>query len=119
MPSSRTDRALRPGHLAGIAFILAVAIVVVVAVMSRAGSADTEGRAAPVTAPAWATADRLVLPDQFDSVGELRFVPYRARRETWNDEEIAEYWLDPKDIGLEVLDARVEEYIRHLLDAVP
>ena len=119
MPCSRIGRAPGPRSGARPVAFLAVAAVVVAAVMSCTASADTQSRVAPVAAPAWATHDRLVLPEHFDSIGELRFVPHRARRETWSDEDISEHWLDPRDIGLEVLDARVEEYIRNLLGAIP
>lgn len=97
--------------------VLAVAIVL--AVMLPGRSADTQKVEPPPLRYEWVTADRLVLPDDFSGSDELSWVPYRPRRERWTQEQINEYWLDPTDIGLDVLDAKVEKHVQSLLEEVP
>ena len=94
-------------------------LVAVVAVMLPRESADTVDEPPVPLRYEWATADRLVLPDDYGEPVAPEWVAYRPRRESWTDEQIAEYWLDPHEIGLEVLDARVEEHVRMLLREVP
>ncbi|MFW6293956.1 MAG: hypothetical protein ACOC7V_16775 [Spirochaetota bacterium] len=107
-------------HLALAVLVLSlVAVLIVVAVMLPGRSADTVDVPAPALRYEWATVDRLVLPDDFESLGELEWVPYRPRREVWTDEQIAEHWLDPAAIGLDVLDEQVEAHVRNLLEEVP
>ncbi|MFP4114212.1 MAG: hypothetical protein ACOC2Y_08170 [Spirochaetota bacterium] len=111
---------VEPLHLVGAVVVLSlIAVVIVVAVMSPRRSADTQDETPPPMRSEWVTVDRLVIPRDFARADELDWVPYRPRREVWTDEQIAEYWLDPREIGLDVLDAEVEEHIRELLREVP
>jgi hypothetical protein len=95
-----------------------VAVLVVVAVMLPRRSADTVEETPPPARYEWATVERLVLPDDFAVVERFERVPYRPRRERWTDRQLDEYWLDPQEIGLEVLDERVEEQMRRLFEEV-
>ncbi len=104
--------------LVAIIATLVVVVLVSVAVMSSPGTADNGERPVRTPAPEWASADRLVLPDHGEPDG-IPFVPFRPRRERWSRQEIAEYWLDPQEIGVDVLDQRVENYMRELLREVP
>ena len=97
----------------------ALAVAVVLAVMLPGRRADP-----PTGGPAdrraeWATAERLVLPRVSWSADEDRWEPSTPRRERWSHEEIGRYWVDPAQIGFELLDRRVEERIRRLLEEVP
>lgn len=103
--------------MAGVATLLLLALISA-AVLSRPRSSDNQGESVRAPGPEWANADRLVVPD-YGETGVPPFVPFRPRRETWSEQEIGEYWLDPQEIGLEVLDERVESYIRELLREVP
>ena len=96
-----------------------LAVLIIVAVMLPGRSADTLDEPPPPDREGWATIDRLVLPDDFADAGELEWTPYRPRRQTWTDEQLDEYWLDPEAIGLDVLDRRVEEQMRSLFEEVP
>jgi len=96
-----------------------VGVLIAVAVIVPGEPADTVVVGPPTLRSEWVTADRLVLPDDFASGGELEWVPHRPRREVWTDEQIGEYWLDPSEIGLDVLDEQVENEIRDLLQGVP
>jgi hypothetical protein len=107
-------------HVVGLAVLLSlIAVIVVLAVMSPRRSADTVTETPPPAGYEWVTAERLVVPRDFAQPDELDWVPYRPRREAWTDEQIAEYWLDPEAIGLDVLDEEVEEHIRSLFREVP
>ena len=111
---------LGPLHLASIAVVLVlVSVLLGVLVNSARQPADTQSEAPPPLRYEWATADRLVLPEDFAGSDELEWVPRRPRREVWTDDQIADYWLDPDEIGREVLDDQVEEHIRALLQEVP
>ena len=105
-------------HLAAAA-VVAVTSLVMIAVLLRSDSVDGDGSEPYEPGFDWAKPERLVLPDTAEQFRALRFVPYRPRREIWTAGDIAEYWLDPRTIGLEVLDTRVEEHIRRLLEEVP
>lgn len=96
-----------------------LAVALILAVMLPGRSADTLDEPPPPDREGWATVDRIVLPDDFADAGELEWTPYRPRRETWTEEQLDEYWLDPEAIGLDVLDRRVEEQIRGLFEEVP
>ena len=106
-------------YVLGVLGLSAVAVLIVLAVMVPRRSADTVDVSPPPLRYEWATTDRLVLPDGFARAGELEWVAFRPRREAWSEDQLAEYWLDPATIGIEVLDERVEEYIRSLLREVP
>jgi len=112
-------------ELSGLHVVLATAalslvgVLIAVAVIVPRGTADTVAVDPPPLRSEWVTADRLVLPEDYASGGELEWVPHRPRREVWTDEQIAEYWLDPSEIGLDVLDEQVENEMRDLLREVP
>lgn len=108
----------RVAVLVAVIATLVVVVLVSVAVMSGPRPTDNEERPVRSPAPEWANADRLVLPDHGEPEG-IPFVPFRPRRERWSEQEIAEYWLDPQEIGVDVLDQRVENYVRELLREVP
>ena len=105
--------------LAAGAVLLLVLAGLLIAVISRPESADTEDERPAASGYEWANGDRLVLPDDYGAPAELDWLPYRPRREAWTDDQVAQYWLDPQAIGLEVLDERVEEHVRRLLEEVP
>lgn len=110
---------LGPLHLAALGAVLVLlGVLAGVLVNSARQPADTQTEAPPLRYE-WATRDRLVLPEDFGGSDELEWVPHRPRREAWTSEQIAEYWLDPDEIGREVLDEQVEEHIRALLQEVP
>lgn len=99
----------------------AVAVGLTALVMLGGKSADTEVRGETVEPASgmydWIDADELVVPD------ELRlnpsWVPYRARRERWDDAEAAQHWIDPQEIGVDVLADQVETRVLEILEDVP
>lgn len=107
---------IRPLHIVlaalGISLLL---VLVIIAMNPRAESTDTLDVPLGAELHPWATADRLVVPEDF-SLLELQWVPYRGRRSEWTPEQVAEYWNDPRQIGLEVLERRLEAEIRSLLE---
>ena len=112
-------------HVVGVVLLLAlVAVGIVVMVMLPGRSADTLDTVARVGSGnpaefAWITPERLIVPDESASARQMQWVPHRPRRERWTDADVLEHWLDPAEIGLEVLDERVETYIRRLCEEVP
>ncbi len=118
MRSSFSELKHRGALVPAAIIVTLVAVAVSTAVISRRGPADNGERPVDTTAPEWASPDRLVLPDHGEPDG-IPFVPFRPRRERWTEQEIAEYWFDPQEIGVDVLDERVERSIRELLRGVP
>ncbi len=98
--------------------VSAIAVLVVVAVMLPSGNADTIDSGVRGV-PDWVTPERLIVPDEGAELRQLQWVPHRPRREIWSDDDAAEYWLDPAQIGLDVLEEQVEAYIRRLFEEVP
>jgi hypothetical protein len=109
---------IRPIHvILGALALSLIAVIIVLAVMLPGRNADT-GSMEPVEEAEhpWATADRLVVPEDFSRL-EFEWVPYRGRRSVWTPEQVGEYWYDPNEIGLEILGERLEAEIRSLLEA--
>jgi hypothetical protein len=102
-----------------VARLALIGVLIALALGRPDASADTLDAALPPLAYEWVTVDLLVLPDDYASAGEFEWVPHRPRRDGWTDDQIAEYWLDPAAIGLDVLNDRVENEMRNLLMEVP
>lgn len=118
----RGDRARRPLLpyliVGGLVLAMLVLAVVLASVQSTPDSTENEEvREQPGFE--WADADRLAIPDEASEPGTIDWVLSRPRREVWGAEEISEYWLDPAEIGRQLLDEQVEREIRELLREVP
>lgn len=61
----------------------------------------------------------LEVPDEIERflAPELRF--YREPREKWTREEVDRFWIDPKELGIEVLTKKNRNKVREILDSVP
>ena len=106
--------------VAGLA-VIAAGIAVIVMIASR--PTDTENRADASAAPDGPaqviSADDLLVENELVRGTEPEWVPYRPRRDVWSDSDIDEHWIDPAEIGVDVLGTQVEETIRDLLEDVP
>ena len=100
-----------------------VAVAITVAVMLPRRLVDTDNRVPEaMDLPArydWIDVSDLVVEDELVRGTELRWIPFRARRERWSEADAAEHWIDPRDIGVEVLEAEVDESIRRMLEDAP
>ena len=67
----------------------------------------------------WVAPDLLYVPDELSSGMEPSWSSYRERREVWSADEVAEHWIDPLEIGVDLLEETVDEEIRKLLEAFP
>jgi hypothetical protein len=112
---------LTRNHLLFGALALAVLILLIlIAVMLSGENAENEIEDGVHTIRyEWITPDRLVAPDDFSSVPQLEWVPYRPRKDRWTAEDIDEHWYDPAEIGLDVLKERIEADVHSLLEEVP
>jgi hypothetical protein len=113
---------LRLGILISVVVVLAaVAVGITAAVMLPRRNVDNNIRseADQVRAMEWIDADDLVLRNELEQGTQPAWVPYRERREQWSDADVREHWIDPRAIGLEVLEAQVEQDIQRMLSEVP
>ena len=100
-----------------------VALAITVAVIVGGRSVDI--RSETVENPArpgrfdWIDATDLVVEDELARGTEIRWVPFLPRRERWTESEAQEHWIDPRQIGIDVLEAQVSEDIRLMLEVVP
>ena len=108
---------IRPVHIIlGAVALSALLVLVLLLVMLPSNSADTEStEQVDEEVFGWATADRLVAPEDFSQL-EFEWVPYRGRRTTWTEEQVFEYWNDPDTVGIEVLGQMLEAEVRTLLE---
>jgi hypothetical protein len=45
--------------------------------------------------------------------------PFRPRLQRWSDEQVARYWIPPKDVALEIVSAENDRRIEEMLQNVP
>ena len=100
-----------------------VAVAVTVAVTVARGSADTVGGIVEVPASSdrfnWIGVEDFVVEDELARGTEPSWIAFRPRKERWTESDVEEHWIDPREIGVDVLGARVRESIRQRLEDVP
>jgi len=99
-----------------------VALIVTVIVMMARRPSDTEimdvATPADGPLPVVSPAD-LIVENELARGTRPQWVPYRPRRDRWSEEDVDEHWIDPAQIGIDVLNTQVEQAIRDLLEDVP
>lgn len=107
----------------GVTLALAVvAVGITLAVMLPGRPVDTRDS---VTAAdeereqSWVRLEHLLLPDELEESTQTRPVAYRELRDRWAAGDAQEHWIDPRQIGLDVLDQEVTAAIRKVLEEVP
>jgi hypothetical protein len=118
------DREIGLGLVLGIVgglSVVAVAITVAVIIGGRSvDSRDEIVESPPVTGRFdWIDVTNLVVEDELARGTDIRWVPFRPRRERWTESDAQEHWIDPRQIGIDVLEAQVNEDIRSMLEDVP
>lgn len=109
--------------LALVGALAVVAVLITLAVMVGGRSVDnvSETVEMPVVAERfdWIDADELVVEDELARGTEIRWIPFRPRRERWTESDVEEHWIDPREIGIDVLETQVNDNIRLMLEDVP
>ena len=99
---------------------LVVGVVLVMALSRRPADNKRDGPAQSIgNLYDWVTVDMLHIPNELAIGTTPRWVPYRDRRERWSVENVEEYWLDPQEIGIDILEETVHDEIYQLLEAFP
>ena len=100
-----------------------VAVLITAAVMVAGRSVDSSSETVEIPVAAgrfeWIDADDLVVEDELARGTEIRWIPFRPRRERWTKLDAEEHWIDPRQIGIDVLEAQVNENIRLMLEEIP
>ena len=102
--------------------VLALAAVgITLAVMLPGRNADTSSRTEPADEPAaaWVTTGHLVVENELERGTSPHWVPFREMKDSWTNEDAALHWLDPRQIGVDVLEEEVTTSIRRMLEEVP
>ena len=109
--------------LALVGALAVVAVLITLAVMVGGRSVDnvSETVEMPVVAERfdWIDADELVVEDELARGTTIRWMPFRPRRERWTESDVEEHWIDPREIGIDVLETQVNDNIRLMLEDVP
>lgn len=96
--------------------------------LSRPGSLSVvdggTGTAGGETAPGAGSAvridpDRLMIPDERETAIGAGWVPSRSPAGSWTAKDIAPYWTDPVELGIEILSRRNRDLIRSVLEGQP
>lgn len=105
------------GALAVVAALITVAVIL----GRRPVDSRSETVGPPVTAGRfdWIDADDLVIEDELARGTEIRWIPFRPVREQWAESDGEEHWIDPRRIGIDVLEARINDEIRLMLEDIP
>ena len=122
MSPDMTDRKMPIRTIAavfGIFTFLAVLILVSVMLGRSPDSSSDEVTSSVITRFDWIEADDLVFEDELARGTEIRWIPFRPRRDQWSELDAEEHWIDPRQIGIEVLEGRIHELIRLALEEVP
>lgn len=109
--------------LAVVGAVAVVAVLVTATVMVAGRSVDSSSETVEIPVVAgrfeWIDADDLVVEDELARGTEIRWIPFRPRRERWTESDVEEHWIDPRRIGIDVLEAQINENIRLILEDVP
>jgi hypothetical protein len=102
--------------------VVAIALVVLLVVSFSLRPAEDKSRDNSGELGAlygWVTAETLYVPNELAVGTQPEWQPFRERRERWTDDEVAVYWLDPTDIGIDILESTVHDEIAQMLEAFP
>ncbi len=90
----------------------------------RAAEMAPTARGAPTPPPITAAdlalgEDDFLLPSFEAPAQEPRYVPFRPRRQRWTAEEAAKYWVPPRQIATDLVQAENDRAIQRLFQDVP
>jgi hypothetical protein len=61
----------------------------------------------------------LKIPEEYRAILKSQWYPYRPRMEQWTQEMAGQFWVDPKEIGADLLAEENAELMRDLFEEVP
>ena len=103
--------------------LAAVAVIITVAVMlpRRIRTREDREEAAQTREMAAMEIDltELKIPEEYRALLKSQWYPYRPRMEQWTPETARQFWVDPKEIGADLLAEENAELIRSLLEEAP
>jgi hypothetical protein len=113
----------------GLGFVLGIigglsviAVIITAAVIIGGRSVDSRSEIEEIPAVTgrfdWIDPTDLVVEDELARGTEIRWLPFRPRRERWTEADAQEHWIDPRQIGIDVLEAQVNDDIRLMLEDV-
>ncbi len=74
----------------------------------------------PITAADLALGeDDFLLPSLQAPAQELRYAPFRPRQQRWTPEQAAKYWVSPRQIATDLVQAENDRAIQRLFQDVP
>lgn len=98
----------------GAAAMIAIVIVIFVSIPQRR-AARLESETTPEET---LSVTDLEIPAEYLQIGEPEPYLYRERLERWNIELIERFWVDPREIEIEILSGQNDELVRQLFDGV-
>ncbi len=61
----------------------------------------------------------LKIPEEYQELLKDSWYPYRPRYERWSEEQASEFWIQPGEVGVKILESRNEEIVEELFENVP
>jgi hypothetical protein len=112
--------------VAAVAFVVTLSILAsslagrgrLAAAQAREEAARAQRKPALTTEELALGVDDFMLPPAPPVETQPRYAPFRPRVSRWSAEQAARYWVPPRDIGLEILESRNDQYIEHLFQDV-
>ena len=61
----------------------------------------------------------IIVPEEFTLIGGERWYFSREPMKRWNDDQIHQFWIDPVEIGIELIREDTNKAIRDLVESIP
>lgn len=100
-----------------IATVVAVAIAVMVGTSRRVRQSGPEERM--IAENAIPDISEIIVPEEFTLTGGERWYFSREPLLRWNEEQIREYWIDPAEIGVDLMIEATDRAIEELIKTIP
>ena len=89
------------------------------AALAREAGRKARAPTLPTAADLGLGGDDFLLPSFAAPAQELRYVPFRPRQARWSAEEVARYWVAPRQIATDLVAAANDRAIQQLFKDVP
>ncbi len=133
MSGGRPSRRLPRREVLAIAGLALVTFVITLSVLAARAGADIRGRAAaalkeqqktlqapPLTPQELSlAADDFMLDPTPSAPSEQGYIPWRPRTERWTQEMINQYWVDPRQVAVDIVSAVNDQSMETLFEKVP
>ncbi|MEW5816866.1 MAG: hypothetical protein AB1798_15905, partial [Spirochaetota bacterium] len=61
----------------------------------------------------------LKIPAEYSQIWEKKWYPFRGKMEKWSWEEVEKYWIDPIEIGINIVSEENDRLIKEIFGKVP